>query len=131
MRNAVDTNVLIRLFAKDHGEQWEVASEIMTESAVYIADSVWLECEWVLRSLFGFDRATIASLLNGLLGLSNVECESKQTLANIVALFEKGMDFADAFHVCTAVDCEEFITFDRKFVSRAAKFGIQPSVRLL
>jgi len=38
------------------------------------------------------------------------------------------MDFADALHLCKSAHCEEFVTFDRKFIKAAQASGYE-SVR--
>ena len=87
-----------------------------------------LETEWVLRSIFGFDWAMIVKLLSSMISLPNVATENPVSTSNLLRLFSKGMDFADAMNVCSAPHCDEIPTFDKIFIRQAAKLGLQPPV---
>jgi len=64
---AVDTNVLVRLIARDDQKQLETAQEFVSKG-VWISHVVLAETSWVLESVFKFssDKITvaIAALLN-------------------------------------------------------------------
>ncbi len=46
-------------------------------------------------------------------------------LARAIALYEKGIDFADALHVAIAAECDGFATFDKALIKFAARRGIK------
>lgn len=129
MPRSVDTNILVRLFAKDQNQQWKIASAIFEQGDVFIANTVWLECEWVLRSIFDFDRKITIGLLKALLSLEGVKCEDRNVIGSAISLYENGFDFADAMHLTLSADAKEFISFDRKLIRLAAKAGVKPPAR--
>lgn len=47
---AIDTNILVRLVARDEPEQLRIAAEIVEAGGVLVLPTVLLETEWVLRS---------------------------------------------------------------------------------
>jgi predicted nucleic acid-binding protein len=51
--------------------------------------------------------------------------ETPDTLARAIALYEKGIDFADALHVAIAAECDGFATFDKALIKFAARRGIK------
>lgn len=42
--------------------------------------------------------------------------------------FLQGMDFADALHVAQVAHCQQFYTFDKKFIKKAQKLNVRPNV---
>ena len=46
---SIDTNILVRLFTNDDKKQARFAEQLIENNAIYIAKSVLLETEWVLR----------------------------------------------------------------------------------
>ena len=129
MRRAIDTNIIVRLFAKDHSQQWERADAVLRTRTAFIPSSVVLETEWVLRSVFGFDRTTIASLLSALIRLPSVEIEKFDRIDRALDMFAGGLDFADALHLSLAEGCEELLTFDTGFIRKARDFPDHAPVR--
>ena len=54
------------------------AARLLFESGtVWIAKTVLLEADWVLRSLYGFDQSAVRNALTRLLGLGNVHAEDE------------------------------------------------------
>ncbi len=121
---AIDTNILVRFLAKDDPRQSTRAREIVDAGDIFVATTVFLEAEWVLRSGYEFDSAGICASFAAFAGLPGVTVEDPDLLAQAIALAGGGLDFADALHLARARDCEAFVTFDRKLV-KAAK-GLCP-----
>ena len=49
-----------------------------------------------------------------------------------IELYSQGVDFADAFHLVGATGCDEFATFDKDLVRKAAGSRLSvPEMRLL
>jgi predicted nucleic acid-binding protein len=48
-----------------------------------------------------------------------------------LALYAKGMDFADALHLASASKSDSLITFDEDFVKKSLKLKTVPVVELL
>ena len=117
---AVDTDVVVRLVTGDHAAQAARAAAVFRSGAVFIAKSVLLETEWVLRYSYGLESAAIAGVLRRLLGLPNVSVEDPPSVAAAVRRLEAGLDFADALHLASSASADRFVTFDARFARRAA-----------
>ena len=57
---AVDTNVLVRLIVRDDPAQVEKAESFVAHGA-WVSQTVLAETVWVLESVYGLDRAQIAT----------------------------------------------------------------------
>ena len=91
----------------------------------------------VVRLLTGDDAAQTASARNGfgsdaiheafvrLMGHPHVQIEDDAGVLSALALTLKGVDFADALHLFGRPAGTEFVTFDRTFVRRAQRAGVQ------
>ncbi|WP_287265562.1 hypothetical protein [Moorena sp. SIO3A2] len=69
---AVDTNVVVRLLTQDDQLQFNKSVEIFRKQEVFIADTVILETEWVLRFAYKFKPAAICQGLRNLFGLPKI-----------------------------------------------------------
>ncbi|MBY5456692.1 type II toxin-antitoxin system VapC family toxin [Rhizobium leguminosarum] len=122
---AIDTNLIVRYLTGDHPEQSSRVRGIVDGQPVFVAVTVVLEAEWVLRSAYGYGRPDVARALRAFGGLSTVTIEDSAIVAAAFDLAENGMDFADALHLTKSVHCEELITFDRKFMKAAQAAGYE------
>jgi predicted nucleic-acid-binding protein len=120
---AIDTNVIVRLLVRHDDEQLRRAKTLVASSEVFVANTVMLECEWVLRSAYGFDPASFAKGFRGFAGLPNVKLEDPQLAVAALEWHEQGMDFADAMHLGRAEGCEAFVSFDKGLAKAAVKLG--------
>lgn len=118
---AVDTNVLVRLLVADHAAQAVRAAAVFRSGRVFIAKSVMLETEWVLRYSYKLGAAAIGRALGSVLGLENVTIEDPITIADALRMLEQGLDFADALHLASSAQAERFATFDTKLIARAKR----------
>jgi predicted nucleic-acid-binding protein len=118
---AVDTNVLVRLVVADSPAQTARAAAVFRSGQVFIAKSVLLEAEWVLRYSYELGAEAILRSLRAVLGLENVSVEDPGTIAAALRLLEQGLDFADALHICSSAHAERFVTLDAKLVKRARR----------
>ena len=118
---AVDTNVIVRYLTDDDPVQSRVARRLIDDDQIRLLPTVLLETEWVLRSLYGFRREQIHAGLTAFTALRNVSVEHAGKIAEALANFALGLDFADALHLACANDCAAFATFDRKLVASARK----------
>ncbi len=116
---AIDTNIVIRYLTGDHPEQSAKARAVVEAGDVFIAATVMLEADWVLRSVYGFSRKDTAAALRAFAGLPGVKVEAPAMLAEALDRAEAGMDFADALHLGAASGCDAFLTFDQKFIGAA------------
>ena len=120
---AIDANVIVRLLVRHDDEQLRRAKSLLATSDVFVANTVMLECEWVLRSAYGFDAASFVKGFRGFAGLANVSLEDPQLAVAALEWHEQGMDFADAMHLGRAEGCEAFVSFDNGLAKAAAKLG--------
>ena len=118
---AVDTNVLVRFLVADDTRQAKRARAAIEAGDIFIATTVLLETEWVLRSAYGFDAGQVGTALRGLAGLPGVTIEEPTRLAEALGWMTEGMDFADALHLARTEECEVFLTFDKELTKRAPK----------
>ena len=118
MRLAVDTNILVRLLTHDDEKQYQKAYKLFQHSHLYIARTVLLETEWVLRYAYKYSATDIIHAFKTLSGLPNVEVENADILANALDWHQSGLDFADALHLAGSQNCDTFYTFDEKFIKK-------------
>ena len=111
---ALDTNVLVRIITNDDRAQANRAATFLREQErVYIAKTVLLELEWVLRSAYKIEPNAIISALRNILAVIDVEIEDEAAVRQALEWCEKGMDFADSLHLASAGPDRKFATFDK------------------
>lgn len=121
---AVDTNVVVRFLVNDDDAQHRRALALFRDHTVWVAKTVLLESEWVLRAAFGFQPAEIGGAFRNLLGLRSVRWEDLPAIVGAVDALSMGLDFADALHMTSAQSAgadQGFASFDARLVKRAAK----------
>lgn len=116
MARAADTNVIVRLIARDDAKQ--LASAMARASAgLWVSHVVLVEVTWVLESTYGRARADIANALDLLLDQPDLTIESPDVVRAAVAQFraERGIDFADSLILEIARKAGQIplLTFDR------------------
>lgn len=116
---AIDTNVVVRFLTNDDKRQAAAARAAMEMGDIFIATTVLLEAEWVLRGAYGFEPARIADGFAGLAGISTISVEEPARLARALDWMRQGMDFADALHLAKADGCTAFLSFDRRLAKVA------------
>ena len=65
---------------------------------MFLPLSVVLETEWVLRSVYGLGRETVANAFRSLLGIASVAAEAVDRVGQALDWYEQGFDFAHALH---------------------------------
>ena len=128
---APDTSVLVRIITRDYEAQADRAAEVLRSERLWLAKTVILEVEWVLRFTYKYDRASVNRALTTLVGQENALIEDAVAVELAVAWHADGMDFADALHLASNRQASEFVTFDRKLASAAGRIPGTPTVRLL
>ena len=127
---AVDTNILVRYLTNDDSAQAKLALEILRKpEEIFVAKTVLLEIEWVLRSVYEQKPLEIHKAILQILGLPNIIVESPEQIALALEYYKQGMDFADALHLVAHSGVGQLYTFDRAFVKRAR--NLLPEVILL
>ncbi len=120
---AIDTNIIIRYLTRDHPEQSTKARALVEDNDVFVATTVMLECEWVLRSVYSYQPQQVCAALRAFAGLRRVTLENPALVARALDRTEQGMDFADALHLGSIGSCEAMMTFDRRFIKAARAAG--------
>jgi predicted nucleic-acid-binding protein len=93
---AIDTNVLVRLIARDDPAQIRLAEAFVAKGA-WVSLLVLAETVWVLTAVYALDRKKIAKALNILLEQDTLAFQDAEIAANALALFKthKGVAFSD------------------------------------
>jgi len=118
---ALDTNVLVRLLARDDEKQARRAkaafdSHAAEDGGLFVADIVLVELCWVLAKSYGRERADIARAVRALLDNASIALESPLPVRDALAFFETGnADFPDCLIVAkaTGAGCSRILSFDQ------------------
>ena len=132
----LDTNVLARYYLGGHqvdaatARQQQAARRLLEgDQALYVAKTVLLELEWVMRGAYASTRQQFVAVLEHLLSSPNVTVEDRLSVEAALAGHRSGLDFADALHHAAYRTCDAMASFDdRKFARRANKLGLLPAV---
>lgn len=135
---ALDTNVLARYYVREAGAsratlaQAEAARRIVEGGGeLFVAKTVLLELEWVLRGVYGLARKDILRAFEHMLGLPSIEVEDRAAVEGALANLRAGFDFADALHHASSRSCVAFLSFDaRRFARKARRMALTPPVRV-
>ena len=84
---------------------------------VFVAKTVLLELEWVLRTACKLPRPDIHSAIGKLLGLTKLSTQSLGQVSQALDGCSRGLDFADALHLAASMADEGMFTFDAQFVA--------------
>jgi predicted nucleic-acid-binding protein len=121
---AVDTNVVVCLLTADDPKQAAAARSLFASGPIWIAKTVLLEANWVLRSLYGFEESAVREAFTNLLGLTSVYTEDKLAMAEALAMTARGIELADAMHLVSRPPGATFASFDQSFIRRAKRAGV-------
>ncbi len=132
---ALDTNVLARFFIDDADDaqaakQRPSAVAALSERA-FVAVTVLMELEWVMRGFYGLPPTDISRVLRALSSIEHITLEDRSTVLMALDAFDQGLDFADALHMARSSRASGFATFDRRLAKRAKDLALSPPVELL
>jgi predicted nucleic-acid-binding protein len=85
---AIDTNVLVRLLARDDAKQ-VAAAEHFVEGGAWVSHLVLMEAAWVLDGVYDLAPAAIATAIEMLLDHKNLALEKTDVVVAAVAQFRK------------------------------------------
>jgi len=125
---AIDTNVVVRFLVNDDREQARRARALIDGEDVFVATTVLLETESVLRSAYRLSRQGLFDALRAFLDLPRVSAQDREGAGRHSTGPNKAWTFADALHLASAAGCVAFASFDRGLKQTAAKLGA-PAVR--
>ncbi len=74
---------------------------IRSSERLFVTVTVMLKVEWVLRSVYHFDRQQVTAALNALLDVTELEFQTELALEQALWLFKRtgSRDFADCLHI--------------------------------
>lgn len=116
----LDTNILVRFFAKDDPVQTPKARVIL--ASLTVAEPGWvgvatiLELVWVMSKVIRVHRTEMVAVLRHLLTREEIVVEQSELLQKALSLFQRGKaDFADCLIAVSAkaAGCSRTLTFDR------------------
>ena len=135
---ALDTNVLARYYVQ--AQQSDAVTTRQCEQArallesgkpLFVATTVALELEWVLRGFYKVKPSTVSGVFTHLLAMPQVQVQDRQALQSACDALTQGFDFADALHHASSRHCDVLASFDAKgFAKRAAKKNWVPKVQV-
>ena len=119
---ALDTNVLVRHLVHDDAPQVAAARALFEQAAtqgnvLFVALTVALELEWVLRSRYRLDKTEILRAFAALLESRELQFQAEPVLEQALDLYQAhNADFAECMHLaaCLAEGHAPLMTFDRK-----------------
>jgi len=127
----VDTNVLVRAVVGDDPAQANIAAKVLSDAElIAVATPCLCEFVWVLRRVYDFQPADVASAIRALLSVAKVEVNRSAVEVGLSVL-EAGGDFADGViaYEGSWLGGGTFVSFDKKAVALLAAQG--QSARLL
>lgn len=127
---ALDTNMLVRALVADQPEQLATLRRLIAGNTVFIARSVLLESEWVLRARYRKTPGELQAFFSALLETDDTVVETAEEVRNALDWYAQGADFADALHL-SACGTALMHTFDRNFCRAAREAGSAPEVRVV
>lgn len=126
MKLTADTNLLVRIVARDDDAQARVAFELLSKAErVMICLPCLCEFVWVLRRVYGFGPGDLDTAVRVVTEPGNVETDQSAVDAGL-RMLANGGDFADGVIAAAgmAMGADRFISFDRKAVARIKAIGI-------
>jgi predicted nucleic-acid-binding protein len=117
----LDTNVLVRYLTQDEAAQSRKANAVVDRALeggerIHLDTVVLCELVWVLRSAYGYDRATIGGTLAKLIEAGQVSVDDRDLLREATRRYLEGAgDFADDVLALRnrSAGCDTTLTFDR------------------
>ena len=116
---AVDTNILVRYFAGDGGDQARLAGAVIDGATaavpIFVAVPVLVETAWVMARTYGASPGQVALAIKALLDAENIVVEQDSVVR--AALRSPHVEFPDCLihQIGIAAKCSKTLTFDKKF----------------
>lgn len=117
-----DTNVIVRLFIKNHAAQFEAAhASLASCKTVHLSDIALIESIFVLNAYYQIPRENVKEYILGLLNTPNIEANK--------ALFKRALPHYASHPKLSIEDCclaiyaelsnaTPLLTFDKKLVTQ-------------
>lgn len=115
---AVDTNVLVRLVARDDPDQVRAAEEFVSKGA-WVSHLVLAETLWVLDSVFELSREQIATTVEMLLSHRDLTLQDAEVVTSALDQYRSrtAVEFSDCLvlEIARKAGHLPVATFDRNF----------------
>ena len=119
---ALDTNLLVRLFVGDDAAQAAKVCKLLDshaseDAAFWVSDTVLVALAWTLERSYARPRADVVRCIDALLNNTTLGLESPAAVAEALALYTIGpADFADCLLASKAAraGCDSLRSFDKK-----------------
>ena len=115
---AVDTNVLVRLVARDDADQVHAAETFVAKGA-WVSHLVLAEALWVLDSVYDLPRERMATAVEMLLNHRELTIQDADVVSSALDHFRKvrSVDFSDCLvlEIARRAGHLPIATFDRNF----------------
>jgi predicted nucleic-acid-binding protein len=119
---AVDTNVLVRLIARDDSAQVRAAEESVAKGA-WVSHLILAETIWVLDSVYELSREQIATAIEMLLNHQELTLQDADVVSAALTHFRRypKVEFSDclALEIARKAGHIPLATFDRDFAKLA------------
>src|ERR1700737_1425568 len=114
---AVDTNVLVRLIARDDSRE-TISAESFIQNGAWVPLGALLDATWMLARMYKLDSTALAEAIAMLLDHKNLVLEDHETVAAALQLFRSkpSLGFADCLILHSAQKAGHLPlgTFDKK-----------------
>lgn len=117
----IDTNVFLRYVLDDDKKQWEIVNDFIllrsAHSPILVDPIVWVECEWVMRTVYKLDREAIVIRLEVALVSGQFKMEKPDLCrAALEDYRSKRAELVDCLvaRLNSANGCSTTYTFDKK-----------------
>ena len=97
---AIDTNVLVRLIARDDPKQ-AAAAETFVAKGAWVSQLALVECLWVLEAIYGLKSPQLADAIDMLLAHRDLTLQDADAVALALAAFrhKPALGFSDCLMV--------------------------------
>src|ERR1044071_3856035 len=124
---AVDTNVLVRLIARDDQKQVAAAESFVVKGA-WVSTLVLMEATWVLRAVYGLPHAETATAIEMLLHHQDLNVQESDAVAAALEQYRNrpALGFSDCLILETARKAGHLPlgTFDRNLAKLDGAEGL-------
>ncbi len=119
-----DTNILVRAIVRDHAEEAERATALLSANDVVIPTQTFCELIWVLGRVYKLSRSELMNVVSAWSDAEGVVVDTAAVSAGL-AVMKRGGDFADGVVAFEGrrIGGIVFATFDRRAARILAEEG--------
>lgn len=130
----LDTNILARYYVEntDNNNEKTILQRKLAKGIIesrrplFVAKTVIIELEWILRGVYKFPVSAVISVFEHLCGLSHITIEDKNVIVHAIEFTRAGIEFTDALHLASSYHCKKLLSFDKKFSNKFSSNGFTP-----